>query len=89
MQRIGERIRLNGSQSHSFSLQRMAAPNADDAESGSSPIAGLKREEVMPWIRSIMNAGGNVKMVRALRICAGLLLMILKLKIGEVILDED
>ena len=45
---IGERIRLNGSQPHSFSLHRMAAPNADAADSGSSPIAGLKREEVMP-----------------------------------------
>ena len=67
----------------------MAAPNADDAESGSSPIAGLKREEVMPWIRSIMNAGGNVKMVRALRIYAGVLLVILKLKIGGDISDED
>ena len=67
----------------------MAAPNADDADSGSSPIAGLKREEVMPWIRSTTNAGGNVKMVRALRICAGLLLVILKLKIGGDISDED
>lgn len=83
---IGLPVKPEDWQLHAFWLWRRKAEKAEEAARGMRPMAGLTREEAMPWIRRRRKAGGKVRMERERRTWAGDLERMVKMRIGEAIL---